>query len=221
VNRVGCSVVNLRHVFFIIFLGFSTVLGGCATVVMDGGSGVNSASTQQNALKLAAADVAAVNWPKPTSVSMGERLSGIVAGPKTGSSDHITKKQAVAIYVAKLQDAADAQAQLVKDAEGQLRAADVLVNAAENAADAAQPAMSDVAIVEMSMSELRQSRDIYLESLTFIALDEASELKISLALKSDFNRAIKEIGEAADGLADRVANDRTRTMSQTRSNFTG
>ena len=192
-------------------------LNGCATVVMDGAAGVKSASAERDALKSAAADVSAAQWPKPSSVSLGERLTGVIAV----SDERVTKKDAIAHYVVALNGAGDPQAKLLSDAERQLQAADRLIRAAENAADAVRPAMSDVAIVESVISDLRQARDIYLASLEEIAVEDTSDTR--RAIKADFNRSIAEIGRAADVLADRVANDRTRTMAQPRSqsNFMG
>ena len=217
-NRVRHSV--FQRFGILTLLTFAAFLNGCATVVMNSDA-ARVVSAERDALKTAAADVADVNWPKPQAASMSERLTGIVAGPK---KERVTKKQAIEVYVAALETAPDPQAVLIEHAETQLRAADVLIAAAEDAATATRPAMADVAIVEGAISELRQSKEIYLASLDLVAGDDPAVKNVKRGLKTDFNRAIREIGAAADVLADRVARDRTETMAQPtagRMNFSG
>lgn|GEM_PF-5479273 len=214
-----------RHSIFqcfgmLTFLVLMAFLNGCATVVMNNGA-AKTISVERDALKTAADEVADVSWPKPQATSMSERLTGIVAGPK---KERITKKQAIAAYVAVLAETTDPQVTLIEDAESQLRAADLLIVAAEDAASATRPAMSDVAIVEGAISELRQAKEIYIASLDLIAADDSDRQQLKRGLKADFNRAISEIGAAADVLADRVTEDRTRTIAQPateRLNFSG
>ena len=217
-NRVRHNVFQRFGILTV--LTFAAFLNGCATVVMNGDT-AKAVSAERDALKTAAAEVADVSWPKPQAASMSERLTGIVAGPK---KERITKKQAIEIYVASLEQTPNPQAALIEDAEIQLRAADVLTAAAEDAATATRPAMADVAIVEGAISELRQAKEIYLASLDLVAADDPAVDNVKRGLKTDFNRAIKEIGAAADVLADRVAEDRTKTMAQPtvgRMNFSG
>ena len=210
----------LRRVGLFFILAAVALLQGCATVVIDNNAS-NKISVERDALKTAAADVAAVNWPKPQAISMSERLTGIVAGPK---QERITKDEAIEVYVAALEKSPDPKAALIEDAETQLRAADVLTAAAVSAASAVRPVMADVAILEGAMGELRQAREIYLESLEEVTSDKIVIAELKRGLKSDFNRAIKEVGVAADLLADKVAADRTQTVATPnghRSNFFG
>ncbi|MEO0880549.1 MAG: hypothetical protein AAFY22_12665, partial [Pseudomonadota bacterium] len=83
------------------------------------------------------------------------------------------------------------------------------------------PSMKDVATVEAAIGFLRQSRDIYLASLNDIIADRETRLASAKLLRADFNAVIREIGAAADVIADRVAADRTQTFAQpkVRSNF--
>ncbi len=208
--------LSLSRAFVILTIS-AVCLNGCATVVMSGGAAAVHASADREVLKMAAADVAAVAWPKPQSVSMGERLAGIGGA----SSEKITKKDAIAAYVGALNTARDPHAALLEDARKQLASADALNEAARDVATAARPSMKDVATVEAAIGFLRQSRDIYLASLTDIIADRETRLASAKLLRADFNAVIREIGAAADVIADRVAADRTQTFAQpkVRSNF--
>ena len=201
---------------------FGVAVSGCTTIVGapdHQSSTTSSGSTQRIALQQAAAQVAEVKWPKPTTVSMTDRLIGAISVP----DDRVTKKDAVGAYVAMLHATDDAYQALLQDARDQLVAAAALVAAAEGALGAVRPAMSDVGIVEGSIVDLRQSRDIYLASLELVSLDKDTRRSTGRILRDDFDQAIKEVGNAADSLADQIAKDRTQTIAKpvSASNFTG
>ncbi|MEL7487577.1 MAG: hypothetical protein AAGJ87_10230 [Pseudomonadota bacterium] len=170
-------------------------------------------SVERQALKDAAEHVSKIHWPEPQAAGWSARLAGVVSGSK---STGVTRKDAIDAYLLVLASSDDPTRRLVSDAETQLRAADAMANAAEDAAFAQRPSMSDVAIVEAAIGDLREARDIYIASAKVVAATDAEKDAIVAALKTDYARAITEIGQAADLIADRVASDRTRTIAQPR-----
>ncbi len=183
---------------------------GCSSVVMSGGPGASEAiSTEREALRTAAKDVTAVNWPKPTSRSFDLGFTGIISSSK----EKVTKRDAVRAYAAQLAAMGDAKARLVEDAQTHLMAADILIRACERTALFAKPQMSDIAVVEGAIGALREAKEVYIAALKVVVEDEDTERFVTRGLKSDFIRAIRDVGEAADLLADKVADNRRKDMA--------
>ena len=219
-NKAECKPRAAARKKIAILLAASILVNGCATVVTNGG-GDRVVSAEREALKDAAAAVATTHWPEPEPVTWTARVTGIVSG---GKSQGASRKDALDFYLISLRQADNPEAMLTAHAQAQLQAADALANAAESAAFARRPSMSDVAIVEAAIGDLRKSRDIYIASAKEVTENDARKDALVAGLKTDYSRAIKEIGAAADLIADRVASDRTRTIAQPRvqpSNFTG
>ena len=211
-HRVG---VGLQRVLVSVFLALSATLGGCSTVIIDTPA-PNATFAEREALKNAATAVSDTPWPQPSSTSFAARMIGFV-GDK--SEKRFSKQDAIDAYVVSLTSGQDPKSILVADAETQLRAADRLTQAAMNASEAIRPSMKDVAIAESAIGSLREARDIYLASLSRLDVSAEDAKETGRFIKSDFQRAIQEIGDAADILADRVAADRTKTLAEPTNQF--
>lgn len=199
VARLGCLLAG------VILVG---ALGGCSTVLFSGDNSTDrAAAVEREALIEAAETVSRTSWPEPENVSWQARIVHIGAG-------RVSKSDAVETYLASLGDAGDRYGSVLRDAEAHLRAADELALAAANAAQSVRPVMDDVSIVEEAIGDLRQTRDIYVESLKTLAkLGEPVPPSIVRDLKSAFDSAIKSLGSVADELADRIADDDTETFA--------
>lgn len=180
-------------------------LGGCSTVIFSENSAdERGAAIEREALIDAAAAVSKTKWPEPQNVSWQARIAHIGA-------DRVSKSDAVEAYLASFGDSKPKYDKVLGDAGAHLLAADNLTRAAANAANSVRPVMADVSVVEEAIGDLRQTRDIYLESLKILAREGEPVRSANIrALKSQFDGAIKELGDVADELADRVADDATQ-----------
>lgn len=209
--RLGCAGAG------VVLLGLAA--SGCTTVVLSDNKtpAERSVAVERAQLARAAQEVSKTRWPKPEQESWRARLIGF-----EDSGADVTSSDALDFYIAALRAESDRSERVLADAEQHLRAAAGLVRAAEAAADAVRPAMSDVSIVEGAIGDLRQTRDIYLASLKALARDgDTIDAERTRDLKHAFNDAIRDIGAAADVLADRVANDETNTLAGPRRNTAG
>lgn len=185
-------------------------LGGCSTVLSsENGAELRAAAIEREALKSAADAVALTRWPKPENADWGARLAGVVGA----GSERFSEDDAVAAYLAALGES-PRQDDLLADAARHVAAAGELARVAQGAAESIRPTMTDVSIVEDAIIGLRATRDIYLEAADALAKEgEALSPAEERALKAAFGDAIKELGAAADHLADRVAADDTTTYA--------
>lgn len=199
VARLGCLLAGVIQV---------GALGGCSTVLFsEDNSAARTAAIEREALIDAAETLSRTSWPEPENVSWQARIVHIGA-------DRVSKSDAVEIYLASLGETGDRYSKVLRDAEAHLRAADDLALAAANAAQSVRPVMDDVSIVEEAIGDLRQTRDIYVESLKALAkLGEPAPSPTVRELKSGFDTAIKTLGAVADELADRIADDDTETFA--------
>lgn len=199
VARLGCLLAG------VIVAG---ALGGCSTVLFsENNSAARTAAIEREALIDAAETVSRTNWPEPEKVSWQARIVHIGA-------DRVSESDAIGIYLTSLGATGDRYSKVLRDAEGHLRAADGLALAAANAAQSVRPVMEDVSVVEDAIGDLRQTRDIYVESLKILAKQgEPVSSSTVRELKSDFDAAIKSLGAVADELADRIADDDTETFA--------
>ncbi|MBY0421207.1 MAG: hypothetical protein K2Q06_02805 [Parvularculaceae bacterium] len=171
---------------------------GCSTVVMrEPAAPAASVSPDRAGLAAAAERVSATKWPKPDSGSLGGML-GLGEG-------RTTEKDAVIAYVAALGAGPGRSVAVLKDAYFHIDAAYALAAAAESAAASVEPTADDIALVETAIGELRGARDIYLASLRRLGEDgDGAEPRTEQSLRAAFNRAIREIGDAADAMSDRL-----------------
>lgn len=180
---------------------------GCSTVIKAAGSEDPGYAAQRDALVEAAAGLAAAPWPKPSSSSLADRLAGAEAD---GAS--VSREDAVKAYVERLAGLDDAENALMADAARHLEAVGALRAAAEAAGDALSPRLSDVALIEDAIGDLRETRAIYVSALKKIDGDDDNVD----ALKRDFDRAIKELGAVADMLAENAMKRRAQAFARTR-----
>lgn len=177
----------------------------CSTVIKTQSAREEQASGEaREALQQAADEVARVSWPKPSSSSFADRIAGADPGGESVSRD-----DAIKAYVAALAEASDPEAALMAEADRHLRAAGALKDVCAIAAISPSPRLSDVALVEDAISDLRETRAIYVASMK--KLD--AEGREAERLKDSFDRVIKDLGEAADDLAEIAMNRRSENFA--------
>lgn len=179
-------------------------LPACSTIIRTAERSDELAMTEERAaLKDAAADLAWSAWPKPENGSFAVRFAG------GDDKDRMTRDRAVEIYLASFKDA-DAVARITADARRHLVAADALVDVAERATESQSPRLSDVAVLETSIADLRETRAIYIAALRKIdAEGDAID-----AIRDPLDAAVKKLGRVADDLA-------ATAMKKRSSNFAG
>lgn len=199
---------------------FIAASAGCSTTILTQGDAPDREAAMERAALIEAADaLSQTKWPKPQQVSWASRLTGVVGG-----DERISKSEAAAAYLAALGDAPGRTDSVFTDAGAHLAAAGELIEAAEIAAIAPRPAMADVAVIEGAISDLRQTRDIYVACLKELAKQGDAVASDDIrSLKTEFDSAIEEIGAVADRLADSVANDQSETFAgpRIRKDFAG
>lgn len=176
----------------------SFLTSGCSTVVMrEPGAPAMAIKSDRTDLAAAAVRVSATKWPKPYAGSLGGMLG--LGGGRT------TEKDAVAAYVASLGAGPGRSVAVLKDAYHHIDAAYALAAAAERAAVQFDPTADDVALVETAIGDLRGARDVYLASLRSLGEEgDGAEARTEQSLRGAFNRAIRDIGDAADSMSDRL-----------------
>ncbi|HNR77113.1 MAG TPA: hypothetical protein PKM48_08275 [Parvularculaceae bacterium] len=168
----------------------SLAVSACSTVIKTSAAESPIDAADRQALIAAAAEVASSPWPKPSSSSLADRLAG-EAGEK------ISRDDAIEAYLVKIGESADPERAIMSDASRHLSAAAALKSAADSACEAENPRLSDVALLEDAIGDLRETRSIYVSALKKIDGDDA----VIDQLKTDFDDAIKDLGVAADRLA--------------------
>jgi hypothetical protein len=109
----------------------------------------------------------------------------------------VSREDAVSAYVALLRLAPSARASLLADAARHLDAAQALTTVARDACETPTARLSDVALVEAAIADLRETRAIYKAAFKKIDAGEDDGDRLAHA----FDDAIKDLGEAADDLA--------------------
>lgn len=177
----------------------------CSTVIKNEAARENQAGAEaRQALQQAAEEVARVPWPKPSSSSFADRIAGAGADGKRVSRD-----DAIKVYVAALAETADPETALMAEADRHLRAAGALMDVAAVATDSPSPRLSDVALIEDAISDLRETRAIYIASMKKLNAEDRDADR----LKDSFDRVIKDLGEAADELAENAMNRRSENFA--------
>jgi hypothetical protein len=179
--------------------------GGCSTVVMsDRGASSAAAVVERDALTAAAAAVSDTPWPRTGAASFADRLSGSERRPG--------RTEAATIYVASISGVK--KPVILAAAAAHAESARRLAVVADSALEAIRPLMTDVAVVEDAIGELKDIREIYVEALKLIARQgepvDAEEIR---RVRGQFTLAIRELGAAADALAERADRDPTRTYA--------
>lgn len=195
--------------------------GGCAVNPLASHSDItHSTRAEHDVLAKAAKAVETAPWPKPENVSFVARITG---GDK---EDRITRSDAIAIYLDSLTPAGDRFLRLADDAANNLVAADALGKAAHNALSAPRLSKNDVAMLENAIRALRENRQIYVSAARQIEKNgEAVDPTRLAAIGEAYEQAIRDLGDSADALADRIERDRTETVAEPapihRRNFSG
>lgn len=187
----------------VIALTFTVLTGGCAVNPVSSQSSVKyQPAAERDVLADAARDVADAPWPKPEPVSFVSRMTvGAI-------DDGFSRNDAAEMYASTLQPAGERFSRLESDAKSNLEAAERLLGVAESAVTAPRLSGNDVAIVEDAIQTLRENRQIYVSAARQIEkLGERVDDDRLDAIREAYNTAIRDLGEAADGLADRLDRD--------------
>lgn len=173
----------------------------------------NGALAERDLLSDAAAAVETAPWPKPQSISMFSRIAGAVKDDDA-DAPRISRSDAVEIYIADLAPSGAKFSTLANDATANLGAAKRLAAFADTALSSPRLTMNDVAAVEGAIQALRENRRIYVSAAK--SLEKAGEPvddDVLDALRNGYSLAIRDLGKAADALADRIEDDRSETFA--------
>lgn len=176
----------------------------CSTVIKTSGKDERAGAAEREALREAAGEVAKSPWPKPSSSSLAERLAGGEA-----DEDKVSRDDAVKVYVASLKSAPSADILLMADADRHLEAARVLKAVAEEACDSPSPRLSDVALIEDAIADLRETRAIYVASVKKLDADD----DIADRIKDSFDEVLKDLGDVADQLAENAMKKNSEALA--------
>ncbi|MDZ7628638.1 MAG: hypothetical protein U5J99_09600 [Parvularculaceae bacterium] len=154
---------------------------------------------EREALAVAAAELAWSPWPKPEG-AFGP-ASSVTSEAGVGVT---TRSHAVDSYVASLDRSAPGE-RIAADVRRHLLAAAALTKAAKRASDWPDPRLADVAIIETSIADLRETRAIYLATLKLIDADD----ELIHAIREPLDKAVKELGRVADDLAENAMKKRS------------
>lgn len=200
--------------------GFGLFGGFAALIVMSvGGCAVNPLATrmdvkqdvlvERDVLAEAVDAVETAPWPHVEEVSFISRITG--AEPE----GRMTRGKAIDAYLADLRPHGARFIGLAADAQRNLAAADRLRAAAEGALAAPRLTMNDVVMVETAIQALRDNRQIYVSAAKQLEKDgepvDESQLD---AIREAYAAAIRELGQAADALAERIERDRTDNVAE-------
>lgn len=163
---------------------------------------------ERSELVVAAQAVSETKWPKPDAAGLSAML---------GAGGRVTEQDSIDAYVTQLGAGPGRGVAVLKDAYVHIDAAYKLAAEADRAAKFIQPSDEDVRVVEVAIGDLRGARDVYLASLrTLSAEGDGVEPRTEQSLKAAFNQAIRNIGEAADALSDRIAEKRLQAEAARR-----
>lgn len=197
------SGLSVKGVIVASFLAFA--LAACSTVIRTADASDTIVMTEERAaLKEAAAELAWSPWPKPEDKSFVGRISNADAG-----DDRVTREGAVEAYLASFAPGDDAESRIAADVRRHLVAASTLVEIAERASDSPSPRLADVAILEASIADLRETRAVYLAALRRIDADD----KNIDAIRDPLDAAVKRLSRVADDLAESAMKKRSSSFA--------
>jgi hypothetical protein len=192
----GVSGICVKSFFALLIL---IALPACSTVIRTTDAPDAAAMTEERtALKDAAAGLAWSPWPKPEDASFAARLAS------GGDEDRMTRDRAVEIYLASIGGDGAAE-RIAADARRHLVAAAALAGVAERTSDGAGPRLSDVAVLETSIADLRETRAVYIAALKKIDADGDTIDSI----RDPLDAAVKNLGRVADELAENAMKKRS------------
>ncbi len=195
------SSISVKGVIVASFVAFA--LPACSTVIRTADASDALVMTEERAaLKEAAAELAWSPWPKPEDSSFAGRLAG-------ADGDRMTRDRAVGIYLASISPGSDVGGQIAADSRRHLVAAAALADVAERASAGASPKLTDVAVLETSIADLRESRAIYIAALRRIDADN----KEIDAIRDPLDAAVKRLGRVADDLAESAMKKRSSSFA--------
>jgi hypothetical protein len=178
-------------------------VSACSTVIRTADAGDDRASSEERAaLKDAAAELAWSPWPKPEEASFAVRFAG------GGGGDRMTRERAVDIYLGSIGQAGAGE-RIAADARRHLVAAHALADVASRASESLSPRFSDVAVLEASIADLRETRAVYIAALKRI---DAGHDTIE-AVRDPLDAAVKELGRVADDLAENATRKRSSSFA--------
>ncbi len=193
------SGLSVKGVIVASFLAFA--LPACSTVIRTADASDALVMTEERAaLKEAAAELAWSPWPKPEDNSFTVGNSGAGA-----DDDRMTRERAVEIYLASFAPDVDVADRIAADARRHLVAASALAEIAERASESPRPKLSDVAVLEASIADLRESRAVYLAALRRIDADDED----IDAIRDPLDAAVKKLSRVADDLAESAMKKRS------------
>jgi len=179
-------------------------VSACSTVIRNTEAGEDFVMTEERAaLKGAADDLAWSPWPKPDGATFAARFAG---GEENG---RLSRSAAVDAYLASIGEE-NAAGRIAADARRHLVAAAALADVAERALESVGPRLSDVAVLEEAIADLRETRAVYIAALKKIDADDDTVDSI----RDPLDAAVKQLGRVADDLADHA-------MKKRSSNFAG
>lgn len=197
------SGLSVKGVIVASFAAFA--LPACSTVIRTADASDTLVMTEERAaLKEAAAELAWSPWPKPEDNSFTGRTFNAEAG-----DDRMTRDRAVDIYLTSFAPGVDAGGRIAADARRHLVAASALAEIAERASDSPSPKLSDVAVLEASIADLRETRAVYLAALRRIDADD----KDIDAIRDPLDAAVKKLSRVADDLAESAMKKRSSSYA--------
>jgi hypothetical protein len=196
-----------------LFGGFAALFllcaGGCAINPLASNSNQAQAVVVERDMLAEAVDaVETAPWPQVEDVSFISRIAG--AEPE----ERMTRSKAIDFYLDALQPNGARFTGLAADARENLAAADRLRYAADGALAAPRLTMNDVILVETAIQALRDNRQIYVSAAKQLekAGEPVDEMQLD-AIREAYASAIRELGQTADALAERIERDRTENVA--------
>lgn len=193
---------------------------GCALNPLGGDQAQRETVAERDVLAEAVKAVEHAPWPRIEDVSFLSRITG------AESDDRMTRNKAVDLYLDGLTPLGERFYRLESDAYANLAAADRLLLAADGALVAPRLSMNDVVMLETAIQALRENRQIYVSAAKQLekAGEPVDDLKLD-AIRDAYAGAIRDLGQSADALADKIERDRTENYAAPaplhRKNFSG
>lgn len=187
---------------------FFLLSGGCAVLPSKSHADLKADGVvvERDQLAQAVRAVETTPWPKPEPVSLISRIAG--------GGERISFSDVVAIYIDVLSASPDRPGALIGDAHVNLADAAVLNEAATAAVYASRLSMNDVMQLENAIRALRENRRVYEAAAKELdELGDAVDPVVLETISEQYNLAIRQLGDAADQLAERIENDRSRTYA--------